>query len=42
MAGAATMALNYSLEKWEMDSGFVLTFQSHPTTPRVVLDYDQA
>ncbi len=40
--GAATMAVNYSLEKWEMDAGFVLTCQSHPTTPRVVLDYDQA
>jgi ring-1,2-phenylacetyl-CoA epoxidase subunit PaaE len=40
--GAATMALNYSLEKWEMDAGFVLTCQSHPNTPRVVLDYDQA
>jgi ring-1,2-phenylacetyl-CoA epoxidase subunit PaaE len=40
--GAATMALNYSLEKWEIDAGFVLTCQSHPTTPRVVLDYDQA
>ena len=40
--GAATMAVNYSLEKWEIDAGFVLTCQSHPTTPRVVLDYDQA
>ena len=40
--GAATMALNYSLEKWEMQAGFVLTCQSHPTTPLVVLDYDQA
>jgi ring-1,2-phenylacetyl-CoA epoxidase subunit PaaE len=40
--GAATMAVNFSLEKWEMDAGFVLTCQSHPTTPRVVLDYDQA
>ena len=40
--GAATMAVNYSLEKWEIDAGFVLTCQSHPTTARVVLDYDQA
>jgi ring-1,2-phenylacetyl-CoA epoxidase subunit PaaE len=40
--GAATMAVNFSLEKWEMDAGFVLTCQSHPTTARVVLDYDQA
>jgi ring-1,2-phenylacetyl-CoA epoxidase subunit PaaE len=40
--GAATMAANYSLEKWEMDAGFVLTCQSHPTTPHVVLDYDHA
>ncbi len=40
--GAATMAVNYSLEKWEIDTGFVLTCQARPGTPRVVLDYDQA
>ena len=39
--GAVRMDLNYSLEKWEMEAGFVLTCQAHPTTPRVAVDYDQ-
>jgi ring-1,2-phenylacetyl-CoA epoxidase subunit PaaE len=38
--GAATMDVNYSLEPWETQAGFVLTCQAHPTTPRVVIDYD--
>ena len=42
MEGAATMAVNYSLQRWEIEAGFVLTCQAHPTTPRVVVDYDQA
>ncbi|MGX1099658.1 1,2-phenylacetyl-CoA epoxidase subunit PaaE [Amorphus sp. MBR-141] len=40
LEGAVTMDLNYSLEPWELEAGFVLTCQSHPTTPKVVLDYD--
>ena len=39
--GAVEMAVNYSLEPWELEAGFVLTCQSHPKTPRVVIDYDQ-
>lgn len=39
--GAVTMDVNYSLEPWELQAGFVLTCQAHPTTPRVVVDYDQ-
>ncbi|MCC7123533.1 MAG: phenylacetate-CoA oxygenase/reductase subunit PaaK [Acidobacteria bacterium] len=39
--GSATMDVNYSLEPWELKAGFVLTCQAHPTTPRVVVDYDQ-
>ena len=38
--GAAVMDVNYSLELWEVKSGFVLTCQAHPTTPRIVVDYD--
>ncbi len=38
--GAAAMTVNYSLEPWELQAGFVLTCQAHPTTPRVVIDYD--
>lgn len=39
--GAAVMSTNYSLEPWETDKGFILTCQAIPTTPRLVLDYDQ-
>lgn len=39
--GAVVMDTNYSLEPWELEAGYVLTCQSHPTTPVVVLDYDE-
>ncbi len=39
--GAVRMDLNFSLEPWELAAGYVLTCQSHPTTERVVIDYDQ-
>jgi ring-1,2-phenylacetyl-CoA epoxidase subunit PaaE len=38
--GAVEMAVNYSLEPWEIAAGFVLTCQAHPTTPKVAIDYD--
>ena len=41
LEGAVDMALNFSLEPWEVAAGFVLTCQAHPTTARVVIDYDQ-
>ena len=39
--GAVEMAVNYSLEPWEMQAGFVLTCQALPTTDHVTIDYDQ-
>lgn len=39
--GSAVMRLNYSLEPWEMDKGFVLTCQAVATSPMLVVDYDQ-
>ena len=39
--GKVAMAVNYSLEPWEIEAGYVLTCQSHPLTERVVIDYDQ-
>src|ERR1700759_4418641 len=38
--GNAEMELNYSLEPWELEAGFVLTCQAKPTTEKVVVDYD--
>jgi len=39
--GEAAMEFNYSLEKWELDAGYILTCQAHPKSERVVVDYDQ-
>ncbi len=39
--GKVEMAVNYSLEPWELAAGFVLTCQSRPVTERVVVDFDQ-
>jgi ring-1,2-phenylacetyl-CoA epoxidase subunit PaaE len=39
--GRVEMAVNYSLEPWELQAGYVLTCQSRPITERVVIDYDQ-
>ncbi len=39
--GTAEMEVNFSLESWELKAGFVLTCQAHPTSKRVVVDYDQ-
>ena len=39
--GKVEMAVNYSLEPWETEAGYVLTCQSRPVTERVVIDYDQ-
>lgn len=41
LEGEVTMDRNFSLQSWEMEAGFILTCQARPTTPRVVLDYDQ-
>jgi ring-1,2-phenylacetyl-CoA epoxidase subunit PaaE len=38
--GKAEMAVNYSLQQWEIDAGFILTCQARPLTPRLTLDYD--
>jgi ring-1,2-phenylacetyl-CoA epoxidase subunit PaaE len=39
--GRVEMAVNYSLEPWEIAAGYVLTCQARPLTSRVVVDYDQ-
>ncbi len=38
--GTAEMAVNYSLEEWEMKAGFVLACQARPTTATLALDFD--
>jgi ring-1,2-phenylacetyl-CoA epoxidase subunit PaaE len=38
--GSVEMDTNWALEPDEVERGYVLTCQSHPTSPSVVLDYD--
>jgi ring-1,2-phenylacetyl-CoA epoxidase subunit PaaE len=39
--GAAAMDVNFSLEPWEVEAGYVLTCQCRPTGDRLSVDYDQ-
>ena len=41
LEGEVRMDANYTLEDVEIKAGYRLTCQSHPTTPKVVLDFDQ-
>ncbi|MEO6219272.1 MAG: 1,2-phenylacetyl-CoA epoxidase subunit PaaE [Ginsengibacter sp.] len=38
--GKIEMEVNYGLEPEEVDTGFILTCQSHPRSKKVVVDYD--
>jgi ring-1,2-phenylacetyl-CoA epoxidase subunit PaaE len=38
--GTVAMDTNWALEPDEVEAGYVLTCQSHPTSDRLVLDYD--
>ena len=40
LSGQVRMDKNYSLERRDLDAGFVLTCQSHPLTDRVTVSYD--
>ncbi len=41
VGGSVVMDQHFALEQNEIDAGFVLACQSHPTTPKVILDFDQ-
>jgi len=38
--GQAEMALNFSLETWETEQGYVLTCQARPLSAHITVDYD--
>lgn len=40
--GEVEMAVNYSLEPWEIEAGYTLACQSRPLTERLLLDFDAA
>ena len=42
LEGKVDMDVNYALEHDEVEAGFILTCQAHPTTLKVVVDFDQA
>jgi len=41
LAGEVRMDKNYSLERRDVEAGYVLTCQAHPLTERVVVSYDE-
>ncbi len=41
MEGKAVMDVNYALTDEEVEAGYILTCQSHPTTAKIVVDYDE-
>lgn len=40
--GQSEMAVNYSLQPWEIEAGFTLACQTRPTSKKLVLDFDAA
>ena len=40
LEGSAEMDVNYALTDQEVEDGYILTCQSHPTSPKIVVDYD--
>lgn len=40
LEGEVEMEVNYALTDSEVEEGYILTCQSHPTTPTVTVDYD--
>jgi len=40
LAGTAKMDVNYSLEPDEIDNGYILTCQAHPTSEKLVVSFD--
>ncbi|MEQ9261939.1 MAG: 1,2-phenylacetyl-CoA epoxidase subunit PaaE [Owenweeksia sp.] len=41
LEGSVEMEMNYALEDDEVEEGYVLTCQSHPTSEKVVVSYDE-
>jgi len=41
MEGSARMDVNYALEPDEVEAGYILTCQSHPTSERLIVSFDE-
>ena len=40
LEGEVEMDVNFALEPYELEAGFILTCQAHPRTERIVVDFD--
>ncbi|MGN6766568.1 MAG: 2Fe-2S iron-sulfur cluster-binding protein [Rhizobiaceae bacterium] len=40
--GQSEMAVNFSLQPWEIEAGFTLACQTRPLSEKLVLDFDAA
>lgn len=41
MEGSVKMDVNYALDEEEVEEGYILTCQSHPTSEKLVVDFDE-
>ena len=41
MEGTVRMEMNYGLDEDEVEDGYVLTCQSHPTSKKLIIDFDE-
>ena len=41
MEGSVKMDVNYALDEEEVEEGYVLTCQSHPTSAKLIIDFDE-
>ena len=41
LEGTVEMDVNYALEQDELDSGYILTCQAHPTSEKVIVTFDE-
>lgn len=41
LEGTVRMDVNYALEKDEVDAGYILTCQSHPTSEKIIVSFDE-
>jgi ring-1,2-phenylacetyl-CoA epoxidase subunit PaaE len=39
--GSASMDVNYALEKDEVEAGYILTCQAHPTSEKLIVSFDE-
>lgn len=41
MEGTASMDVNYALEPYEVEAGYILTCQAHPTSEKLIVSFDE-